>query len=216
MLEVKNICKSFQGKPILENICFSQPYGSIGVFLGPSGSGKSTLFRILNNLEKLDSGELLLDGEKVLPKTLHSKHLMTLVFQGFGSFNNLSVLDNVMMGLKYGLKKSKEDSKAIAFTLLEKYDLTLQAKQYPSQLSGGQKQRLAIARAIAIQPKILCLDEPTSALDTRLKSELAQHIHQLKDEGYIVLLTSHDQPFVDSLDATVYSLQNGKLIPNPA
>jgi polar amino acid transport system ATP-binding protein len=211
MFIANNICKSFQGKMILDNICFKQAYGSVGVFLGSSGSGKSTLFRLLNDLESLDSGEFSLDGEQVDPKTLHAKHLMTLVFQGFEPFNNMNVLNNITVGLRYSLKKSKETAESIAWGLLEKYRLKEQAFRYPAELSGGQKQRLVIARAIAIQPKIICLDEPTSALDITLRSELLEHIHQLKSEGYIVLLTSHDMSFVDNLEATIYYLKNGKL-----
>ncbi len=212
MFVAKNLCKSFHGKMILKNISFQQDHGSIGVFLGPSGSGKSTLFRLLNNLEPLDSGKLFLDGEEVYPKSLHAKHLMTMVFQGFEPFNNLTVLENITVGLRYSLKKTKEESESIAWDLLEKYHLKEQVFSYPVQLSGGQKQRLAIARAIAIQPKIICLDEPTSALDTTLRAELLGHIHQLKEEGYIVLLTSHDVSFVEQLTATVYRLQEGELI----
>jgi polar amino acid transport system ATP-binding protein len=212
MFIAKDLCKSFQGKMILNNISFQQDHGSIGVFLGPSGSGKSTLFRLLNDLESLDSGRLFLDDEEVYPKSLHAKHLMTLVFQGFEPFNHLNVLDNIAVGLRYSLKKTKDAAASIAWQLLEKYRLKDQALYYPVQLSGGQKQRLAIARAIAIQPKIICLDEPTSALDAALRGELLQHIHQLKTEGYIVLLTSHDVSFVEKLEATVYRLHQGELI----
>lgn len=206
MLVVKKLCKSFQNKPILKDISFEQPYGSIGVFLGPSGCGKSTLFRVLNNLESLDSGEIFLDNQAIHPDDLHKKHLMTLVFQGFESFNNLTVLDNISIGLKYSKRVPKEVSETRSWKLLEKYHLKEQAKLYPSQLSGGQKQRLAIARATAIQPKIICMDEPTSALDTGLRTKLLAHLHQLKKEGYIVLLSSHDMTFVENLEATVYHL----------
>lgn len=211
MLIVKKLCKSFEKKDVLKNISFEQPYGSIGVFLGSSGSGKSTLFRVLNNLEPLDSGEIFLDNKKMPPDDLHKKHLMTLVFQGFDSFNNLNVLENVSIGLKHSKKHSKEISKSLAWKLLEKYHLKEHAMLYPSQLSGGQKQRLAIARATAIQPKIICLDEPTSALDANLRSELLKHLHHLKQEGYIILLSSHDMSFVENLDAKVYHLKNGAL-----
>jgi polar amino acid transport system ATP-binding protein len=211
MLVVKKLCKSFHGKPVLKNISFEQPLGSIGVFIGASGSGKSTLFRVLNNLESWDSGEIFLEDQKLDPDILHKKHLMTLVFQGSESFNNLTVLENVAVGLRYSQKKSKEASNAIAWALLEKYHLKAHAQCYPSQLSGGQKQRLAIARATAIQPKIICMDEPTSALDSSLRAELIAHLHALKNEGYIVLLSSHDMSFVENLDAKIYHLKNGDL-----
>lgn len=212
MFIAKNLCKSFHGKQTLKEISFEQPSGSIGVFVGPSGCGKSTLFRVLNNLESLDAGSLFLGEEELLPSTLHSKHLMTMVFQGFESFNHLNVFENIMIGLRTSKKMPKNISEKITNELIEKYHLKNQEKLYPIQLSGGQKQRLAIARAIAIQPKIICMDEPTSALDSDLRAELLQHIHDLKKEGYIVLISSHDMPFVDSLEATVYKLQNGMLV----
>jgi polar amino acid transport system ATP-binding protein len=212
MFIAKNLCKSFHGKPILKEISFEQPSGSIGVFVGPSGCGKSTLFRVLNNLESLDAGSFFLGEAELLPSMLHSKHLMTMVFQGFESFNHLNVFENIMIGLRISKKIPKNIAEKITDELIEKYHLKNQEKLYPIQLSGGQKQRLAIARAIAIQPKIICMDEPTSALDSDLRAELLQHIHDLKKEGYIVLISSHDMPFVESLEATVYRLQNGELV----
>jgi len=213
MFCVKNLCKSFKGKKILDNVSFEQNHGTVSVFMGPSGVGKSTLLRCLNNLETLDSGEIWLDSQQLEAKKRQDQNLISMVFQNFELFNHLNALDNIKIGLKYGLGKSSQSAETIARDLLKKYHLTEQEESYPSQLSGGQKQRLAIARAVAIQPKIICLDEPTSALDAKLRDELKDHIHALKKEGYIVLLTTHDLNFAQTLEANVYEMQAGKLIP---
>lgn len=211
MFQVKNLCKSIKGKKILDKVSFEQDHGTIGVFLGPSGVGKSTLLRCLNNLETLDAGEMWLDNQQLDTRKLHEQHLMSMVFQNFELFNHLSSLDNIKVALKYALGKSNSEADTIARSLLKKYHLKDQEKSYPAQLSGGQKQRLAIARVVAIQPKIICLDEPTSALDSRLRGELKDHIYDLKKEGYIVLLTTHDLAFVQTLEANVYEMQAGNL-----
>jgi len=211
MFRVKNLCKSLNNKKILDNISFEQDHGTIGVFLGPSGVGKSTLLRCLNNLEPLDSGEIWLDHQRLDLKKLHDQHFMTMVFQNFALFNHLNALENIMVGLRYGLGKPSHEAEIVARNILKKYHLTEQTKSYPAQLSGGQKQRLAIARAVAIQPKIICLDEPTSALDVKLKNALREQIHSLKKDGYIILLTTHDLAFVQTLDAKVYEIEAGTL-----
>ena len=139
MLTVKNLCKSFQGKDILKNISFEQPPGSIGVFIGSSGSGKSTLFRVLNNLEPKDSGEIFLENNKLQADDLHKKHLMTLVFQGFDSFNNLNVLENVSVGLKYSKKKIKGNVRNSGVEIIRKISFDGTCKTLSESAIGRTK-----------------------------------------------------------------------------
>lgn len=208
MLEVHNLNKFFSGKQILKDISFSIKQGEIAVFLGGSGVGKSTLLRILNNLEKPDSGILKLNGKDL--SLLHSqgKHVVGMVFQQFNLFEHLSVKDNITITLIHVLKMERNKADEIAVALLQKYGLD-DKKDFPvSKLSGGQKQRLAIARSVAVNPQIICFDEPTSALDPILTLSIAENIQKLAQEGYIILVSTHDMNFVKNLQAKLYLLDN--------
>ena len=135
-----------------------------------------------------------------------------MVFQQFNLFAHLTVEENIMLALEKTMGKSSAQAKEIARALLVRYGLADKASAYPSQLSGGQKQRLALARTLALKPTILCMDEPTSALDPLLTSHVAQNIQQLANEGYIVLVASHDTALLDKLNCTIYLLSGGKII----
>ena len=212
MLKIKNLTKSFKNKKILNDISFVVNKGEIAVFVGSSGVGKSTLLRILNNLETIDSGSLSLNDEPLNLNTINSTHTIGMVFQHFNLFDNLTVEQNITLPLEKVLKYSAAQAQTIAHNLLKRYGLEEKKNNYISQLSGGQKQRLAIARAIAMKPHVICLDEPTSALDPVLTAYVAQNIQQLADEGYVVLVATHDTALLDKLNCTIYLMSNGSII----
>jgi ABC-type polar amino acid transport system ATPase subunit len=212
MLTIEKITKSFNGKKILDTISLTVNKGEIALFLGASGVGKSTLLRILNNLEKVDSGTLSLDGKLLNLATINTTHTVGMVFQHFNLFENLTVEENISLPLEKVAGKTKQEAHTIAHDILQRYGLADKKNKYATQLSGGQKQRLAIARAIAMQPTIICLDEPTSALDPILTSYVATNIQQLADDGYIVLVASHDTALLEKLNCTIYLMSEGKII----
>jgi polar amino acid transport system ATP-binding protein len=212
MLKIKDLSKSINHKLIISKLNLQVARGQIAVLLGASGVGKSTLLRILNNLEKFDSGQIELDG-KLLDLTQANKtHVTGLVFQHFNLFENLTVLQNITLALEQVLKQPKELVQNTAVDLLKRYELLDKANLMVSQLSGGQKQRLAIARTLAVKPTVVCLDEPTSALDPLLTSYVAQNIKELSEQGYIVLVATHDISLLEKLPCTINLMQQGQII----
>ena len=213
MLKIKNFKKAFGSKKVLDDISVDIPTGSIAVFLGSSGVGKSTLLRVLNGLENLDSGLVSLDNKIINLQNIEQTHLFGMVFQQFNLFEHLSNQENITLALEKVLCKSKIESKKIAKDLLKKFGLEDKADKYPAQLSGGQKQRLALARSLALKPKVICLDEPTSALDPMLTNAVADTISQLsKDGGYTVLIATHDVAILSKLNCEIYLMRDGKII----
>lgn len=193
MLEVKNLCKEFNNRPILKDISFTLKDGEIMTIVGPSGAGKTTLLRIIAGLETKDSGEILIDGK------LYDPGKVGVVFQDFNLFPNLNVLQNITLAPTMVLNESKEEADQNAKKLLDQLQMTGREKQYPYQLSGGQKQRVAIARALAMKPRILCYDEPTSALDPNLRKEVEKMILNLKKSGLTQLIITHDLTFAKNV-----------------
>lgn len=212
MLKIENCSKSFNEKKVINSISFLVKKGEIALFLGSSGVGKSTLLRLLNNLETGDSGTITLDGKKIDLKEINKTHTVGIVFQNFNLFEHLTVEQNITLPLKIALKKNAMEAKKIAHHLLQRYGLLDKNNKYPHQLSGGQKQRLAIVRAIAMEPKIICFDEPTSALDPILTSYVAHNIQELAQEGYIVLVATHDIDLLEKLDCTIYLMSSGNIV----
>ncbi len=212
MLVIKNISKAFKGRQVLRNVSLEVPSGTIAFLLGSSGVGKSTLLRLLNNLEPLDTGQVLLNG-KILDLTkINQEHSIGMVFQHFNLFDHLTATENITLALEKVLKKSSEESQKIAQNLLAHYGLADKGNAYPAQLSGGQKQRLAIARTVALQPAVLCLDEPTSALDPVLTNHVASTITDLATQGLSILVASHDVSLLQRLTCTVYLMQEGAIV----
>lgn len=212
MLKINNLTKLFHNKKVLNNISLTVKKGEVALFLGASGVGKSTLLRILNNLETINSGTLSLDDTPLDLTTINTTHTIGMVFQHFNLFDHLTVEENITLPLAQVLKKKPTDAQKIAHELLQQYSLLENKNKYASQLSGGQKQRLAIARALAMQPKIICLDEPTSALDPVLTSYVAGNIQQLAHNGYIVLVATHDTDLLAKLNCTIYLMSEGAII----
>lgn len=200
MLEVKNLKKSFDGRPILDDISFNVKDGEILTIVGPSGAGKTTLLRCITGLESADSGDFLIDGKPFNPQDLESSEaVMGVVFQDFNLFPHLSVLENLTLAPTMVLKQDPKIAEERALDLLAQLGLKNKEHLYPYQLSGGQKQRVAIARALAMKPKILCYDEPTSALDPNLRDEVAKLILSLKEQGVTQLVVTHDMEFAKKI-----------------
>ena len=201
MLEVKNLYKEFNNRPILKDISFTLKDGEIMTIVGPSGAGKTTLLRIIAGLETKDSGEILIDGKPYDPGNVG------VVFQDFNLFPNLNVLQNITLAPTMVLKESKAEAEQNAQKLLDQLQMNGREKQYPYQLSGGQKQRVAIARALAMNPRILCYDEPTSALDPNLRKEVEKMILNLKKSGLTQLIITHDLTFAKNVADQMLKVQ---------
>ena len=212
MLNIRNITKKFNSKLVLDNISFEVKSGEIAFLLGPSGVGKSTLLRILNNLETPYEGTILLDGSFLDITKVNKDHSIGIVFQQFNLFPHLTAHANITLALEKAQKMSKAKADKIAYQLLKQYGLEDKAQTYPLQLSGGQKQRLALARMLALQPKIICLDEPTSALDPLLTMHVANVITELAKKGLIVLVATHDVTLLEKLQCTIHLMKKGKII----
>ena len=194
MLELKNIEKSFSGRKILDGISLKVTDGEIMCIVGQSGGGKTTLLRCISGLERIDEGEMMLDGRKFDPMS-SKEALIGVVFQGYNLFPHLSVLENVTLAPEIALKKDPQAVEKEARQLLKKLSLEGKENLYPYQLSGGQKQRVSIARALAMHPKILCYDEPTSALDPGLRDKVRDIILSLKNESMTQIVVTHDLKF---------------------
>ena len=201
MLEVKNLYKEFKNRPILKDISFTLKDGEIMTIVGPSGAGKTTLLRIIAGLETKDSGEILIDSQA------YDSGKVGVVFQDYNLFPNLNVLQNITLAPTMVLKESKEEANKKAYELLNRLQMNGREKQYPYELSGGQKQRIAIARALAMKPRILCYDEPTSALDPNLRKEVEKMILGLKKSGLTQLIITHDLQFAENVADQMLKVQ---------
>ena len=201
MLEVKNLYKEFNNRPILKDISFTLKDGEIMTIVGPSGAGKTTLLRIIAGLETKDSGEILIDGQA------YDSGKVGVVFQDYNLFPNLNVLQNITLAPTMVLKESKEEANKKAYELLNRLQMNGREKQYPYELSGGQKQRVAIARALAMKPCIRCYDEATSALDPNLRKEVERMILGLKKSGLTQLIITHDLQFAENVADQMLKVQ---------
>ena len=229
ILEVSNLEKSFGKTQVLKGISFHLDEGDVLSVIGSSGSGKTTLLRCINFLETADSGKIVVDGdvifdsssEKKLSKKeqLEKQLSIGLVFQDFNLFPQYSVLDNVMLALKVRAKKRpdfKKNKKAIyeeieekAKSVISKMGLEDKMDNYPCELSGGQKQRVSIARAMALEPKILFFDEPTSALDPELTGEILKVIRELAEENMTMVIVTHEMPFAKEVSDYIVFMDQG-------
>ena len=206
MLELKNISKQFGQKKIFDHFNLTIEDGKILSLVGPSGGGKTTLLRMLAGLEKIDSGEIIYNGEVVPIDHLETLNLLGFVFQDFQLFPHLSVLDNLTLSPVKTMGMTKEVAKEKAVTLLQRLGLGEHANAYPYSLSGGQKQRVALARAMMIDPQIIGYDEPTSALDPELRQEVEKLILQNREAGMTQIVVTHDLQFAESISDHVLKI----------
>jgi sulfate/thiosulfate transport system ATP-binding protein len=191
-IDVRNVSKSFSGFQALEDVSLSVPDGSLTALLGPSGGGKSTLLRVIAGLEAPDSGEILFSGEAVTRLPAQERGV-GFVFQHYAAFKHMTVRDNIAFGLKIR-RRPKAEVRARVDELLALVHLGGWADRYPAQLSGGQRQRMALARALAVQPRVLLLDEPFGALDATVRKELRDWLRRLHDEVHVTtIFVTHDQ-----------------------
>ena len=187
-------------------------HGQIAIFLGSSGVGKSTLLRVLNNLETVDSGSVELDGQTLALDQVNQNHTVGMVFQHFNLFEHLTVLQNITLALEKVMGQNVAQAQAVAYDLLKRYGLSDKAHVLPEKLSGGQKQRLAIARTLALKPKVVCMDEPTSALAPLLTNYVANNIKELAQQGYVLLVATHDISLLEKLSCTIHLMQDGMIL----
>lgn len=207
MLELKNISKKFKDRQILSDFNLTVEKNKILAIVGPSGGGKTTLLRMLAGLEKIDSGEIIYNGESLPIDELEKRNLLGFVFQDFQLFPHLTVLENLVLSPINTMNMSKNDAEDKAITLLNKLGLEKQVNNYPVSLSGGQKQRVALARAMMIEPKIIGYDEPTSALDPELRLEVEKLILQNRELGITQIVVTHDLQFAENIADSILKVE---------
>jgi sulfate/thiosulfate transport system ATP-binding protein len=214
-IEVENVTKRFGTFTALHDVNLHVPTGELVAILGPSGSGKTSLLRIIAGLDAADAGTVYFHGEDTTDRHVRERQV-GFVFQHYALFRHMTVFDNVAFGLTVrprNVRPSKSEIRERVHKLLELVQLDWLADRYPSQLSGGQRQRIALARALAIEPKVLLLDEPFGALDARVRQELRRWLRRLHDELHITgLLVTHDQDEALEVADRVVVMNEGRVV----
>ena len=206
-ISVKNLKKCYGDLEVLKDISIDVTKGEVVCIIGPSGSGKSTFLRCLNQLEKVNAGSIIVDGNNITDRHVDINKVrenIGMVFQHFNLFNNLNILDNLTLAPVQLKKCSKVEAIERAKKMLAKVGLEDKAASYPSQLSGGQKQRVAIARALCMEPDIMLFDEPTSALDPEMVGEVLQVMKELAADGMTMVIVTHEMGFAKEVADEVY------------
>ncbi len=212
VIKISHLSKTFGKNVVLRDIDFSVSTGDVTCIIGASGSGKSTLLRCLNLLETPTTGEILYHGTDIAAAHTDAasyRAKVGMVFQSFNLFNNMTVLENCMIGQTKVLKKNKADARKSALAFLEKVGMAPYINAKPRQLSGGQKQRVAIARALAMEPELLLFDEPTSALDPQMVGEVLDVMKQLAQEGLTMIIVTHEMAFARDVSNHVVYMADG-------
>jgi sulfate/thiosulfate transport system ATP-binding protein len=210
MISVDAVNKRFGGYQALQDVTLEVPEGSLTALLGPSGSGKSTLLRVIAGLEAPDTGRVVIDGEDATPVPAQRRGI-GFVFQHYAAFKHMTVRENVAFGLRIR-KRPKAQIDAKVDELLEIVGLKGHHSRYPSQLSGGQRQRMALARALAIEPRVLLLDEPFGALDAKVRADLREWLRRLHDEVHVTtVLVTHDQEEAMEVADRIAVINEGRL-----
>jgi len=215
IVEVEDLHLSYGDLKVLRGLTFSIKRGEVLVVVGASGSGKSTLLRCLNRLEDPDSGKIIIDGvDATDPKTNlpATRAKIGMVFQNFNLFPHMTALENVAEGPRTVLAMSKEDAERVAIELLEKVGVADKRDVKPAMLSGGQQQRVAIARSLAMQPKVMMFDEPTSALDPELVAEVLDSMRLLAEEGMTMIVVTHEMVFAELVAHRAMFIDEGTII----
>jgi polar amino acid transport system ATP-binding protein len=225
MIEVRHLVKRYGDLTVINDISFNVERGEVLSIIGPSGSGKSTMLRCLNFLEEFQSGDILIEGESVgyistsekrkrRSETEVAKHRaeVGMVFQTFNLFSHKTALENVMLGPVTVRKVPRREAEKLAREQLAKVGLSDKADSYPSALSGGQQQRVGIARALAMEPKVMLFDEVTSALDPELVGEVLLVMKNLAEEGMTMVIVTHEMEFAQSVSDEVLFFDEGKIV----
>ena len=221
MIKVENISKTFIKKDdnkllAVNNVSLEVNKGEIVCLIGPSGSGKSTVLRCINGLERPESGNVYIDGEKLdfdnKEKFRKIRSKMGFVFQHFNLFPNMTVLENLTLALINVLKVDKDKANEIGIKFLKRVGLEDKKDEYPNKLSGGQKQRVAIARALCLNPEIMLFDEPTSALDPEMVIEVLQVMQELANEGMTMMVVTHEMGFCKTVADRIIFLEDGVIV----
>ena len=223
-LELKNIHKSYGKLQVLKGVNLSAETGQIITIIGSSGSGKSTLLRCINQLEKIDSGELYFNGKVIVNDELINKpsksktsiydlrKKVSMVFQQFNLWSHMTVLQNVTEAPISVVKMKRSEAVDRATEVLNRVGLADKLHEYPANLSGGQQQRAAIARALAMQPEIILFDEPTSALDPELENEVVTVIKKLAQENRTMILVTHDMKLAKDISNYILFMDEGIIV----
>ena len=212
ILEIRHLSKSFGNHEVLKDIDFTVRPGDVTSIIGSSGSGKSTLLRCVNLLETPTGGEILFHGQNIMAKGVKASDYRSkvgMVFQSFNLFNNLTVLENCMVGQTKVLKRGKTEAREHALKYLDQVGMTPYLNAKPRQISGGQKQRVAIARALAMDPEVLLFDEPTSALDPEMVGEVLDVMRSLAADGMTMLVVTHEMAFARDVSNHVVFMADG-------
>ena len=212
ILQIRHLSKSFGKQEVLKDIDFTVSRGDVISIIGSSGSGKSTLLRCINLLETPNSGEILFKGENMAGRGANAtayRVKVGMVFQSFNLFNNMSVLDNCVVGQVKVLHRSREEARRHAMEFLGKVGMAPYIQAKPRQISGGQKQRVAIARALAMDPEVLLFDEPTSALDPEMVGEVLSVMRNIAAEGMTMLVVTHEMAFARDVSNRVVYMADG-------
>ena len=212
ILEVRHLSKAFGSHQVLKDIDFTVRAGDVTSIIGASGSGKSTLLRCINLLETPTGGQILFHGQDMTGRGVNASRYrskMGMVFQSFNLFNNMTVLENCVVGQVKVLKKSKEEARENAMKYLDQVGMAPYINAKPRQISGGQKQRVAIARALAMEPEVLLFDEPTSALDPEMVGEVLSVMQDLAQNGMTMLVVTHEMAFARDVSTHVVFMADG-------
>lgn len=215
IVRMENVDKYYGDFHVLKNINFTVNEGEIVVICGPSGSGKSTLIRCINKLEDIDSGEVTVDGFNLYDKKIDINQVRAetgMLFQHFNLFPHLTILENITIAQRKVKNISKHDANENALKLLERVGLVHKAEGYPNELSGGQKQRVAIARTLAMKPKIILFDEPTSALDPEMIGGVLDVMRELAHENFTIICVTHEMGFAKEVSNRVVFMDEGTII----
>lgn len=215
MIKVENLTKSFGELEVLKGIDQEIKDGEVVVVIGPSGSGKSTFLRCLNLLETPTSGKIFVDNDEITSKDIDINKVreeMGMVFQSFNLFNNLNILDNITLAPTLVKKMEKNKAEERARELLARVGLPDKAEAFPKSLSGGQKQRIAIARALAMNPKVMLFDEPTSALDPEMVGEVLDIMKDLAREGMTMVVVTHEMGFAREVGDRILFMDGGYIV----
>jgi len=215
MIQFSHVHKWFGKLHVLNDINLTVSAGEVAVICGPSGSGKSTLIRCINKLEAIVSGEILVDGTQVHDKRTSLTRLRAeigFVFQQFNLYPHMTALENVTLAPMKVRKLSRKEAEASGMVLLEKVGIQDKARAYPAQLSGGQQQRVAIARGLAMRPKIMLFDEPTSALDPEMINEVLDVMRKLANEGMTMVVVTHEMGFAREVSSHIIFMDQGQIV----